>query len=179
MSAQRAVAPGQVQNPTLPKQCGTTVTVVIDESGSIGTAGATQTVRNALTALVNGLNNTGSTMAFVEFSSAAAVTVTRRAVTTATRSAFDSAITAYSPSGTTNWKDALSLANAQGGALTLVITDGNPNVFTTKPANAIEPSNTTLRPLYYGAAQRRHHQVRPARTCSSSASATSPRPTCR
>ena len=72
VSAQRAVAPGQVQNPTLPKQCGTAVTVVIDESGSIASAGATQTVRNALTALVNGLNNTGSTMAFVEFSSGAA-----------------------------------------------------------------------------------------------------------
>ena len=141
-----------MQNPPLPKQCGTAVTVVIDESGSIASANATQTVRNALTALVNGLNNTGSTMAFVEFSSGAAVSVTRRAVTTATRSAFDSAITAYNPTGTTNWTDALSLAKAQGGALTLVITDGNPNVNGTKPANAIEPGSTTLRPLYYAAA---------------------------
>ena len=59
---------GVQENPDLAASCGTDVIVVLDESGSINTAGAVGDVETAVQALVQGLNNTGSRMRFSEFS---------------------------------------------------------------------------------------------------------------
>jgi uncharacterized repeat protein (TIGR01451 family) len=53
-------------NPNFASSCGTNVVVILDESGSI--IGFEGDVQNATSALVNGLNSTGSKMRLVEFS---------------------------------------------------------------------------------------------------------------
>ena len=68
-------APGEptdpAPNPDLTKACGLDVLVILDESGSIASSNATDDVRRAFTAFVDSLNNTGSSMAVVEFSTVA------------------------------------------------------------------------------------------------------------
>ena len=68
-------APGESQipidNPDLQRACGLTVMVILDESGSIDTSDATEDVRNAYRAFISSLNNTGSSVATIEFSSQA------------------------------------------------------------------------------------------------------------
>ena len=68
-------APGESQvpiaNPDLTLGCGIDISVVLDESSSIASAGATEDVRRAFRAFVQALNNTGSRMAVSEFSTVA------------------------------------------------------------------------------------------------------------
>ena len=70
-----SAAPGEpttpAPNPDLTKACGLDVLVILDESGSIATSNATDDVRRAFTAFVDSLNNTGSSMAVIEFSTVA------------------------------------------------------------------------------------------------------------
>ena len=54
-------------NPDLAASCGTDVILVLDESGSIASAGAIGQVESAVVAFVDGLNGTGSRMRIVEF----------------------------------------------------------------------------------------------------------------
>ncbi len=61
-------AAGARPNPDLQSSCGVDVTVILDESGSIDSAGAILQTENAVEALANGLAGTGSSARFVEFS---------------------------------------------------------------------------------------------------------------
>jgi uncharacterized repeat protein (TIGR01451 family) len=57
-----------VSNPDLTGTCGTDLTVILDESGSIDTAGAIGQVENAVRALGDGLAGSGTAARLVEFS---------------------------------------------------------------------------------------------------------------
>jgi uncharacterized repeat protein (TIGR01451 family) len=123
------------QNPTLVAACTTLqVAVVLDESGSIGSAGATQSVRNATTALAEGLVGTGASMAVFKFSTNASPNfiapyqpVTPGFVT----GQLATYLAAYNPSGFTNWDGGLRQVQSVTGAdppdLVIFLTDGNPN----------------------------------------------------
>ncbi|MDJ0770308.1 MAG: VWA domain-containing protein, partial [Ilumatobacter sp.] len=130
-------------NPDLPVACGIDVTVVLDESGSINSAGATGDVEDAVRALVDGLKNTGSRIKFTEFSTngrAASIggTTDFQTVDDALDAAVETYLTgggnaqvatSYNPgSGQlwTNWEAGLAPVGAPG-QLVVFITDGQPN----------------------------------------------------
>jgi large repetitive protein len=75
VAAPASAAPGESQvpipNPDLDAACGIDILVILDESGSIANAGATEDVKTAFRAFTAALNNTGSRMAVAEFSSVA------------------------------------------------------------------------------------------------------------
>jgi uncharacterized repeat protein (TIGR01451 family) len=120
-------------NPDLVNSCGINVVLVLDETGSIQQAGATQNVRDAAKAFAQGLVGTGSSLALVEFSTSASTTI---GLTLVTQAWVDGALTThlnanYNPAGRTNWQAALTQANTVAGAsLVVFITDGNPNEVT-------------------------------------------------
>ena len=109
-------APGEdpVPSPTpnLAAACGIDILVILDESGSIAAAGATEDVQAAFRAFTAALKNTGSRMAVSEFSTVARLPLGQRAYTAVTdatiASTFDPYISAgYNPDGSTHWEDAL------------------------------------------------------------------------
>jgi uncharacterized repeat protein (TIGR01451 family) len=126
---------GPATNPPLVAACQELkVAVVLDESGSIGSAGATQKVRDATKALAQGLVGTGASMAVFKFST------TRSASTiapyqTVTQSFVNGGLTTYlnnyNPGGSTNWQDGLLQAQQATASnkpdLVVFLTDGNPN----------------------------------------------------
>ena len=127
----RVTAPAP--NPNLAPRCGINVMLVLDESGSIQSSGATEKVRNAARAFLDALSGTGATVSIVDFSSSAArpigyTTVTPDSIATVFEPYL---VNGYRPNGWTNWEDAFSevkQANAQGPRADLVvfITDGDP-----------------------------------------------------
>ena len=137
-------------NPDLAPACGINVILVLDESGSIqNTGGAEAAVRNAATAFVNALADTGSAVAIVEFGSEAKMVFDYTSVTSGAGGTidtlFDPYINATGISGDeydapsqlgpwTNWDDALDeveAINADSGVAPLVVfvTDGDPTAF--------------------------------------------------
>ncbi len=154
VSTARAVAPGAVDNPTMSGSCGIRMMVIVDRSGSIASAGATQTVRDALTAFINTLNNTGSDVAIVDFSTTATLAIPYTTLNSSTVGTFNNYISNYNPSGNTNWDDALYLANQGAPNLTLFITDGQPNTNSGQSAHGgVHPTgiSATNQPLYFAA----------------------------
>jgi uncharacterized repeat protein (TIGR01451 family) len=127
-------------NPGLPARCGINVMLVLDESGSINTAGATEDVRNATRAFLKALAGTGAQVSIVDFSSTAARPVPYTTVTTDTiDSVFEPYLrNEYNPSGWTNWQAAfeqVKLANAKpppepDADLVVFMTDGDPTAYT-------------------------------------------------
>ncbi len=125
-------------NPNLAPVCGIDVMLVLDESGSIATTGATETVREAARGFLDALAGTGSAVSIVDFSTSAAQPVP---YTTVTASSIDSVFApylknGYKPSGWTNWEAAFQKvrqANAVVGGtkadLVLFITDGDPTAY--------------------------------------------------
>jgi LPXTG-motif cell wall-anchored protein/uncharacterized repeat protein (TIGR01451 family) len=140
-----AAAPGESQepipNPDLVAACGIDILVILDESGSIANAGATEDVKTAFRAFTAALNNTGSRMAVAEFSSVARLPLpgaSNQAYTTVTDASiagtFEPYINGFNPNGRTHWEDAFRVGRyflprpSQAiPHLTLFITDGNPN----------------------------------------------------
>ncbi len=124
-------------NPPLIAACqGMKVAVILDESGSIASAGATQQVRDATKALAEGLRDTGATMAVFKFAQTASSSFIAP-YQIVNQSFIDGALknylNAYNPNGSTNWDSGLTKAKAEtldkGNPADLVIflTDGNPN----------------------------------------------------
>ena len=74
-------------NPPIDDSCGVDVTLVLDASGSIRSAGAVDSVRNAATAFLTALADTNSTARVIDFGSNARQTAPRTNVTTASISA--------------------------------------------------------------------------------------------
>ncbi|HEX7310968.1 MAG TPA: vWA domain-containing protein, partial [Gaiellaceae bacterium] len=115
---------------------GLKVAVILDESGSIGSA-APQ-VRNATKALARGLVDTGARMAVFKFSTTAdpSFIAPYKAITQAwidgnNPGDLDYYLDRYDPGGTTNWDAGLRQARDQTASdkpdLVVFLTDGNPN----------------------------------------------------
>jgi uncharacterized repeat protein (TIGR01451 family) len=125
-------------NKDLPPRCGIDVMLVLDESGSIEDADATDAVRNATRAFLDALSGTGASVSIIDFSTTAKqqvdyTTVTSESITNTFNPYIDNEIPGgYNPSGWTNWEDAFDKvhqANATGGTLAdlvVFITDGDP-----------------------------------------------------
>jgi large repetitive protein len=112
------------------------VAVVLDESGSIGSAGATQKVRDATKALAQGLVGTGASMAVFKFSTTRGSTNVPP-YQTVTQSFINGSLANYlnnySPANYTNWHDGLLQVQQATASnrpdLIIFLTDGNPNRF--------------------------------------------------
>lgn len=143
-------------NPDLTKACGLDVLVVLDESGSIATSNATNDVRNAFEAFVDSLNNTGSSMSVIEFSTVARLPSIGGlpggeyiTLNDDTRDDFEDYIdNRYNPADRTNWEDALRVARYFAPRpdpviphLVVFITDGDP----TQVINTREVTETEYR----------------------------------
>ena len=129
-----------IDNPDLTKACGLDVLIIIDESGSIGTSGATEDVKSAFRAFVASLKNTGSRMAVAEFSSVARLPSigglppgTYITIDDGTQANFNSYIAGYKPDGWTNWEDALRVGRHLAPRpdpdiphMVVFLTDGDP-----------------------------------------------------
>ncbi len=160
-----SAAPGEddtpIRNPDLRTACGIDILMILDESGSIGNAGATGAVKAAFRAFTRALNNTGSRLAVAEFSTVARLPLAGAAarnyttVTDATlASTFDPYIAGFNPNGSTNWEDGFRVGryflprpSPDTPHLTVFITDGDPNLIirqdrvTFDPGNPIEAQN--------------------------------------
>lgn len=149
----RVTAPAP--NPNLAAACGLDVMLVLDESGSIGSAGETGTVRAAARGFLDALAGTGSAVSIVDFNTTASQPVP---YTTVTRTSIANTFApylryGYRPSGWTNWEAAfqtVARANfAVGGPkadLVLFLTDGDPTAFNRPgrpPATGLTPGDVT------------------------------------
>ncbi len=143
-------APGESQvpiaNPDMQQACGMDALVVLDESGSVGNYAPN--VRAAFRAFYNALNNTGSRIGVVEFSSTANLPLpgaARQTYTSVTPNSISTIFnpyitTNYNPGGSTNWEDALRVGryflprpSATRPHITVFITDGDPNATVENP----------------------------------------------
>lgn len=141
-SALRVTAPAP--NPNLPAHCGINVMLVLDESGSIASSGATEAVRGAARAFLNALSGTGSAVSIVDFSTTAHRPV---GYTTVTSDSIEDVFNpylenGYDPSGWTNWEAAFQQvrsANTQGTLADLVVfmTDGDPTARNTNSGGTV------------------------------------------
>lgn len=130
-------------NPDLEKSCGLDILMILDESGSIQNAHATDDVRDAFKAFTAALNNTSSSIAVAEFSTVARLPSIGAfgpgdyiTITDSTKPDLDSYVdNDYDPDGSTNWEDALRMGIPNHAErpdpvvphLTVLITDGDPN----------------------------------------------------
>ncbi len=139
--------PTTINNPDLATACGLNVILVLDESYSIYQSGAVSSVRTAANAFLDGLLDTGSKVAIVEFNSTARqvydyTEVTSSNLTTLKRYVNDNSgapqggydPTAYSSSQYyTNWQDAFikvqSLNSSSMAPLVVFVTDGDPTTY--------------------------------------------------
>jgi hypothetical protein len=149
-----AAAPGEstesAPNPDLIASCGIDIHVVLDKSGSIANAGATDEVQGAFRTFTSALRNTGSRMSVSEFASRAALPIPEyTTVTDATiASTFEPYISSFAPNGGTNWEDGFRVPryfaprpDPNRAHLTLFITDGNPNVVVDNRQTTFSPGS--------------------------------------
>ena len=134
--------PATAANPPLPSgACGLRVTIVVDASASIDTGA----VRSTLSAIVDALVDTGSTLAVVEFSSAADVRIGATPLDASSRDGFDGYIAGFSAGGSSNLGAGLAAAAVGSPDVTVVVTDGVVNAGGAKPgeelAFAVEQAN--------------------------------------
>jgi len=131
------IAPAHAQEVPdgFPEGCGLDFLVILDESGSIRTAGAIGDMTGAFNTLVTSLMGTGSRINAMDFNSNANPWANGWVDTVpANQATFVSYIGGYDPPGSpeywTNWEDAFRVAHHSGAAATadvvLFITDGNP-----------------------------------------------------
>ncbi len=144
-----AVTP--VTNPSIAQTCGLDATLILDASGSIKTAGAVNTVRNAGKDLMNALKDTNSTLRitqFATFSGQLSSRVPVNAATTGSGGALSNGLANYytppppRPSGVTiyngnqqdnnaltwtNWEDGIK--GIDDPELAIYITDGDPTAY--------------------------------------------------
>jgi uncharacterized repeat protein (TIGR01451 family) len=136
------------QNPDLTERCGIDLMLVLDESGSIASSGATGAVRDATKAFLGALSGTGSSVSIIDFSTNAGRPIGYTVVTPESISGtFNPYIdntngNGYNPSGWTNWEAAfqeVGEANGQGTLADLVVfmTDGDPTARNTDSGGTI------------------------------------------
>jgi uncharacterized repeat protein (TIGR01451 family) len=158
-----SAAPGEdqtpIDNPDLDVACGLDILVILDESGSIANAGATEDVRRAFRSFTQALKNTGSRMAVTEFSTVARLPLpgaAARNYTTVTDNSianiFDPYINGdFNPNGSTHWEDAFRVGryflprpSQETPHLTVFITDGDPNKIIRHDRVTFDPGNPVL-----------------------------------
>ena len=134
-------------NPDLRASCGLDVALVLDASGSISSAGAESTVRNAAKAFADAFVDTDTKLGVISFSTnvLAHPKLPLTLVTSASIAGIKSEINSYNANGFTNWDDALretksyllDSANNRPTAPDLVVflTDGAPNTIGDAPSN--------------------------------------------
>ena len=142
IDAVRVTEPGR--NPNLPPRCGINVMLVLDESGSIASSNATESVRDATRAFLNALSGTGAAVSIIDFSSTAArpvpyTTVTSSAITTVFEPYLENG---YNPSGWTNWEAAFQKVREANNAtarrdLVVFVTDGDPTARNTASGDPV------------------------------------------
>ena len=144
-------------NPPLSATCDDLQLVfIIDESGSIGSAGATGDVRDGTLAFLNALNGSGVDIAIIEFSTEARLVTNYVPIDNALISAvtgyfngtpFNSQT--YSPSGSTNWHHALYIADTLSIQPDMVIlfTDGSPTAYGTSTGISCNNDASLVNPV--------------------------------
>jgi hypothetical protein len=130
--------------PPIPRACGVNVIFVVDESGSIESAGATWTVKQALINAASIFNNNGSKAAVVHFSDNAQVVLAPLSTPN-----YSVITTGYAPVlGTgTNWEAGLAAARTllpSPNTVIVFITDGTPTAYLDPAGNVQYTTNTTL-----------------------------------
>ncbi len=122
-------------NPALPTQCGLKVALVLDLSGSVGTTGNLQNLKNAANTFTDALVGTPSSLALFSFSEVSPASGATQNYPTLTpvstqaqANAFKARYAGWTAGGGTNWDRGLAVAAAQaaGYGIVVVITDGNP-----------------------------------------------------
>jgi uncharacterized repeat protein (TIGR01451 family) len=155
-------APGEddtpIPNPNLVAACGIDIEVILDRSGSIASAGATEDVRRAFRAFTAALNNTGSRLAVADFSTVARLPLpgaAQRAYTTVTDNTiatiFNPYINGFNPGGRTHWEDGFRVGryflprpSQATPHLVVFITDGDPNQVVREDRVTYDPGNPNL-----------------------------------
>ena len=159
-STPASAAPGEddtpIANPDLTPGCGLDILVMLDESGSIEAAHATDEVQDAFKAFTRALQNTGSRMAVAEFSTVARLPLSGAAHSNYTTVTTDSIANVfdpyiehrYDPSGGTNWEDGfragryfLPRPDPVRPHLAVFITDGNPTDIIRNDRVTYDPGN--------------------------------------
>ncbi|MEZ4896514.1 MAG: VWA domain-containing protein [Saprospiraceae bacterium] len=151
------VLPDPAVNPPLSATCDDLQLIfIIDESGSIGNAGATTDVRDGTLAFLNALNGSGVDIAIIEFSTSARL-VTNYVPINSTLIAnvtgyfngtpFNSQT--YSPSGSTNWHHAMYIADTLSIQPDMVIlfTDGSPTAYGTTSGISCNNGASVVNPV--------------------------------
>jgi len=148
-------------NPDLPAACGLDFTLILDASFSINDT-EQQAVRDAASAFLNALVDTGSEVAIVEFSSSAITpfdwTPLNSANLTTLEDYLDNDYHNSSIGLYTNWQDAMLAAydiNAGGPVADMVVfmTDGDPTAYNDSNGDPVEAEPEELAMLYaYGPA---------------------------
>lgn len=126
VSAATHVTPPSDPNPGLSGKCGLNVAMVIDRSGS--TSGHDQDYKDAANAFIDGLVGTPSHIGVVTFSTDASLLSGYQDVSGGAGTLHTLINGLSSPSGFTNWQQALDLTTSSFASpdLVLFITDGNP-----------------------------------------------------
>ncbi|MGH9042580.1 MAG: DUF7507 domain-containing protein [Acidimicrobiia bacterium] len=121
-------------NPDLAGACGLDFTLVLDRSGSIAQARATEAVKRGAEAFLGALVDTGSTVSLVSFAETGRVDSRPGPLTGATIAGLEQLIDGLRFEGATNWEDSLDKARSQFAAfpngrpdLVVLLTDGKPN----------------------------------------------------
>ena len=135
--------------------CGLHVVLVLDESGSIGnTSGATAAVRDGAKAFVQGLDDTATQIAVIEFNSQARTILLQGKTYNTVDDAYITAFAKYVNGGSnpsydpkaytgsdqwTNWQDALtdSKALTPNPNMVVFLTDGDPTAYGTGSATPV------------------------------------------
>lgn len=120
-------------NPDLQPKCGIDFSLVLDRSGSIGNSGMAS-LKAASDAFTAALVDTGSSVSAVAFNDDASSILGDTELTSGNLAGIQGSYAGLTSDGWTNWKRGLELSNAD--ALTIMITDGNPN--TVDPSNGGE-----------------------------------------
>lgn len=137
--------PPAAPNPPLQAACPIRVMLVVDHSYSIRSpVDYRQQVKDALTAFTTTLNNTGSTVALVDFSTTATLRIDYTVLNDGSLPTFEDYIDGFNPGTSdtgTNWDLALFTANQGSPDLTLLLSDGQPNYYTANHPS--HPSGST------------------------------------
>jgi uncharacterized repeat protein (TIGR01451 family) len=153
-----AAAPGEdddpAPNPDMQQACGIDALVVLDESGSV--EDYTDDVQDAFRAFIDALNNTGSRVGVVEFSTVARLPLpgtANRSYTGVTDASINTIFEPYiannyDPNGSTDWEDGLRVGryflprpSATRPHITVFITDGDPNQIVRTDRVTYDPGN--------------------------------------
>ena len=149
--------PATAANPPLPSgACGLRVTIVVDASASIDTGA----VRSTLSAIVDALVDTGSTLAVVEFSSAADVRIGATPLDASSRDGFDGYIAGFSAGGSSNLGAGLAAAAVGSPDVTVVVTDGVVNAGGANPGAGVGLRRRAGQPVEGGRQPHRRHRRR-------------------